>query len=80
MATADLADLRGPEGGLMVRRMYPRLLSLVDTSHPAVDTYWSSSWATVTAELGCRPAWWGGWGSNPRPADYENYGHLHRVR
>jgi hypothetical protein len=18
--------------------------------------------------------WWGGWGSNPRPADYENYG------
>jgi uncharacterized alpha/beta hydrolase family protein len=19
---------------------------------------------------------WGGWGSNPRPADYENYGHV----
>ena len=29
---ADLADLRGPEGGLMVRRMYPRLLARVDTS------------------------------------------------
>ena len=23
---------------------------------------------------------WGGWGSNPRPADYENYGPVHRVR
>jgi hypothetical protein len=23
--------------------------------------------------------WWGGWGSNPRPADYENYGSVHRV-
>ena len=40
----------------MVRRMYPRLLSRVDTSHPAVDTYWSSSWATVTPESGWRPA------------------------
>ena len=39
----------------MVRRMYPRLLSRVDTSHPAVNTYWSSSWATVTAESGWRP-------------------------
>jgi hypothetical protein len=23
---------------------------------------------------------WGGWDSNPRPADYENGGHVHRVR
>ena len=46
-----------PRAGLMVRRMYPRLLSRVDTSHPAVDTYRSSSWATVTPESGCRPAW-----------------------
>jgi hypothetical protein len=23
---------------------------------------------------------WGGWGSNPRPADNENYGRVHRVR
>ena len=38
-------------------RIYPRLLSQVDTSHPAVDTYWSSNWATVTSESGCRPAW-----------------------
>ena len=45
-----------PIAGLIVRRMYPRLLSRVDTSHPAVATYWSSSWATVTAESGCRPA------------------------
>ena len=22
---------------------------------------------------------WGGWGSNPRPADYENYGPVHRA-
>jgi len=22
---------------------------------------------------------WGGWGSNPRPADYEKYGLLHRM-
>jgi hypothetical protein len=22
---------------------------------------------------------WSGWGSNPRPADYENYGHVHRT-
>jgi hypothetical protein len=24
--------------------------------------------------------WWGGWGSNPRPADYEKYGPALRVR
>jgi hypothetical protein len=23
---------------------------------------------------------WGGWGSNPRPADYEKYGLLHHAR
>jgi hypothetical protein len=23
---------------------------------------------------------WGGWGSNPRPADYEKYGFVHRMR
>jgi hypothetical protein len=23
--------------------------------------------------------WWGGWGSNPRLADYENYGPVHRT-
>jgi hypothetical protein len=23
---------------------------------------------------------WGGWGSNPRPADYEKYGLEHRMR
>ena len=23
---------------------------------------------------------WGGWGSNPRPADYENYGCVHYAR
>jgi len=23
---------------------------------------------------------WGGWGSNPRPADYEKYGPVHHVR
>jgi hypothetical protein len=45
-----------PRAGLMVRRIYPRLLSRVDMSHSAVDTYWSSSWATVTAESGWRPA------------------------
>jgi hypothetical protein len=22
---------------------------------------------------------WGGWGSNPRPADYEKYGRMHRA-
>jgi hypothetical protein len=22
---------------------------------------------------------WGGWGSNPRPADYEKYGHVRRT-
>ena len=40
----------------MVRRMYPRLVSRVDTSHSAVATYWSSNCATVTAESGWRPA------------------------
>ena len=24
-------------------------------------------------------SWWGGWGSNPRPADYEKYGPEHRT-
>jgi hypothetical protein len=24
-------------------------------------------------------SWWGGWGSNPRPADYEKYGLVHRT-
>jgi hypothetical protein len=46
-----------PMAGLMVRRIYPRLLSRVDTSHQAVDKYWSSSWAMVTSQSGCRPAW-----------------------
>ena len=45
-----------PRSGLMVRRIYPRLLTRVDTSHPAVATYWSSSYATVTPESGWRPA------------------------
>ena len=45
---ADLADLRGPESGSDGRRIDPRLVTWVDTSHPAVDTYWSSTWATVT--------------------------------
>jgi len=27
-----------------------------------------------------RNCWWGGWGSNPRPADYEKYGPALRVR
>jgi len=38
-------------------------------------------------DIGPRPSpiwhwncWWGGWGSNPRPADYENYGPVHRAR
>ena len=26
------------------------------------------------ADHGHQNRWWGGWGSNPRPADYENYG------
>lgn len=47
---ADLADLRGPEGRFDVRWIYPRLLSRVDTSHRAVDMYWSSIWTTVTSE------------------------------
>ena len=29
--------------------------------------------------LNCGFREWGGWGSNPRPADYENYGHVHRT-
>jgi hypothetical protein len=61
---ADLADLRGPEGGFDGPADVPRLLSRVETSHPAVDTY-------------CR---WGGWGSNPRPADHERHGPALRVR
>jgi hypothetical protein len=27
-----------------------------------------------------KPRWWGGWGSNPRPADYEEPGLTLRVR
>jgi hypothetical protein len=46
-----------PMAGLMVRRICPRLLSRVDTSHQAVDKYWSGSWAMVTSQSGCRPAW-----------------------
>jgi hypothetical protein len=45
-----------PRAALTARRMYPRLLSRVGTSHPAVDTYWSSIWATVTFLSGCRRA------------------------
>ena len=32
-----------PMAGLMVRRMYSRLLSRADMSHSTADTYWSSS-------------------------------------
>ena len=57
--------LRQHYGGYELRDCWPRhihavwelrLLSRVDTSHSAVDTYWSSSWATVTSESGWRPA------------------------
>src|SRR5580704_235495 len=54
---ADLADLRGPEDGFDGPADIPEVAFRVDTSHPAVDTYWSSNWATVTSESGCRPAW-----------------------
>jgi hypothetical protein len=30
-------------------------------------------------DLGCASGEWGGWGSNPRPADYEKYGPAHRT-
>src|SRR5689334_12759534 len=44
----------------------------------------------ITADIGIRSgprhagdgyqtSWWGGWGSNPRPADYEKYGPVHRT-
>ena len=36
----------------MVRRMYPRLLSRVDRSHPAICAYSSSSFATVASDSG----------------------------
>ena len=32
------------------------------------------------ADHGYQNSWWGGWGSNPRPADYEKYGPTLRVR
>ena len=32
------------------------------------------------ADHGYQNRRWGGWGSNPRPADYENYGPVHRAR
>jgi hypothetical protein len=38
----------------------------------------STSVHEVTAE-GVFPQW-GGWGSNPRPADYEKYGFVHHAR
>ncbi len=31
------------------------------------------------ARLPRQNRWWGGWGSNPRPADYENYGPVHQA-
>ena len=49
---ADLADLHGPEGGFDGPADVPEVAFRVDTSHPAVATYWSSSCATVTAESG----------------------------
>ena len=54
---ADLADLRGTDGGLDGPADIPEVAFRVDTSHQAVDKYWSSSWAMVTSQSGCRPAW-----------------------
>jgi hypothetical protein len=45
-----------PRAGLIVRRMYPRLLSRVDRSHPAICAYSSSSFATVASDSGRRPS------------------------
>jgi hypothetical protein len=61
---SDLADLRGPEGGFDGPADIPEVASLGEMSHPAVDTYRR----------------WGGWGSNPRPADYEKRGPALRAR
>ena len=50
---------------------------------------WSPAKLSIVDEIGQRQSrllnlysgsvTWGGWGSNPRPTDYENYGPVHRT-
>ena len=54
----------------------------------AVRLVKTARWPVMVCPDGCRrlgPSLlvsrrWGGWGSNPRPADYEKYGLMHRAR
>jgi hypothetical protein len=55
-----------PSADLIVRRMYPSQPSLSGREIQLGDLKVSS--------------WWGGWGSNPRPADYEKYGPVRYER
>jgi hypothetical protein len=55
-----------PSAGLIVRRMYPSQPSLSGREIQLGDLKVSG--------------WWGGWGSNPRPADYEKYGPVRYER
>ena len=72
-----------PMSGLMVRRIYPRLLSgwtrPTRLLHVLVEQLGHGD-GRVGLPPGLGYRWWGGWGSNPRPADYEKYGPVHRVR
>jgi hypothetical protein len=48
---------------------------------PAVNLRPSADWPAVVGGLADSAGYrWGGWGSNPRPADYEKYGLVHRAR
>ena len=45
--------------------------------------YFSPRWLPTSrakSNVSAGQGMWGGWGSNPRPADYENYGPVHRAR
>jgi len=44
------------------------------------DSFLEFRQVSCLAPIWQRNCWWGGWGSNPRPADYEKCGPVLRVR
>jgi hypothetical protein len=80
-AAAHLADRLSDEVDWL-RRCAGWLRQLDGGGHPpAVNLRPSADWPAVVGGLADSAGYrWGGWGSNPRPADYEKYGLVHRAR
>jgi hypothetical protein len=66
-----------PDG---VREMLDAVARLADELSDAIDGVSAMQPDSDISNIYTSKSWLGGWGSNPRPADYEEYGPTHRAR